>query len=91
MSEIFISRFWRPWFVGYLILQSALVVALLALPGHYDFYAVLFGVLAMHALQRLGLWPGAVFVAVFVPLIAVPLFFRYERAEAATLYCSTRP
>ncbi|OFW59203.1 MAG: hypothetical protein A2133_00410 [Actinobacteria bacterium RBG_16_64_13] len=84
VSEIFISRIWRPWFMVCLALQSAIVAILVAQPGHYDFYAVLFGVLAMQAFQRLGLWPGVAYLAAFVPLMAVPLFSRYEPAEAAT-------
>jgi len=85
VSETFISRAWRQWFNVYLVLQTVIVVALLSLPGSYDFFAVLFGVLAMQALQRYGLQLGAVCVALFVPLTTLPLLRGYDGPQTAAL------
>ena len=85
VSEIFLSRRWRPWSAIYLILQAAVVVALLSLPGSHDFFAVLFGVLSMYAMQRYGLPLGAVWVALFVPLTLVPLLDADDMAEVISL------
>ncbi len=81
VTEAPLSRRWSPWFHVYLVLQTVIVVVLLAQTGSHDFFAVLFGVLAMHALERYGLTLGAVCVAVFVPCIALPLIRGSEPAE----------
>jgi signal transduction histidine kinase len=83
VSEPALSRRWRPWFIVYLVVQSGLVVALLSLPGDYDFFALLFGILSMQAMERLGARGGAICIGAFVPLTAVPLLAGTEPADAA--------
>ncbi len=84
VSEPFISRLWRPWFAGYLVVQTAIVVALLFV---HDLYAALFAVLSMHAMLRYGLRWGALWLVLFVPLTAVPLLWNpdYDPPEVAAL------
>jgi len=84
VSEYFVSRLWPPWTPIYLGLQTAIVVLLLLQPGSYDFFAVLFGVLAMQAFHRHGLWIGAAWVTLFVPLTAVTLLRGHAPAQVAT-------
>ena len=85
VSETFLSRLWRPWFTVYLVLETAIVFTLFLLPGSDDFFAVLFAILAMHVLQRYGLLVGAIWVALFVPLTALPLVADYDGPQAAAL------
>jgi signal transduction histidine kinase len=84
VSEPFISRLWRPWFTIYLVLETAIVVPLLIL---HDLYALLFGVLSMHAMLRYGLRYGAPWLVLFVPLTALPLLQNpeYDPPEVAAL------
>ncbi len=74
LTEPMISRRWRPWFTAYLVMQTAIVVALLSLPGDYDFFAVLFGVLSMQAMERGGARTGTLWIAAFIPLTALALW-----------------
>ena len=85
VTEPVLTRRWRPWLHVYLVTQSAIIVFLLAQPDTNDFFAVLFGVLSMQALDRYPPRWGAVYVAAFIPAIALPLVFRYGGAEAAAL------
>lgn len=85
LSEIFLPRFWYRWFAAYLVLQCIIIVSLLLVPGTADFFAVLFAVLAMQALQRYGTWSGAAWIALFVPLTAVPLLGDFRPSEVAAL------
>ncbi len=85
VSEVFLSRLWRPWFTVYLLLQTIIVIGLLLQPGTNDFFAMLFGVLAMHAFQRYGLRLGAVWTVLFVPLTAVTLRLGYDPPQVAAL------
>jgi signal transduction histidine kinase len=73
---------WRPSFDLYLVAQTAIVVVLLARADSGDFYAVLFGILSMQAMQRLG-WKAAVaWIVIFTPLTALPLMLTYGVPQA---------
>jgi signal transduction histidine kinase len=83
LVQTVLSRRRPGWFTAYLAVQSLIVAGLLLLPGSYDFFAVLFGILSMQAMDRYGLRLGAVCIAIFVPLITVPLARGWEPAEVA--------
>ena len=85
VCEPFISKALRGWPVCFLTLQAAIVTALLLLPVSNDADAVLFGVLAMYAVQHLRFWAGVAWVAVFIPLTAIPMALNYSPSQAATL------
>jgi signal transduction histidine kinase len=83
LLETFFSGRLSGWFPAYLAVQSLIVTGLLFLPGSYDFFAVLFGILSMQAMDRYGMRLGPACIAIFVPLIAVPLAGGWEPAEVA--------
>jgi signal transduction histidine kinase len=85
LTEPAITRRWGPWFHVYLVLQMAITVILLAEPETNDFFAVLFGILSMQVLERYPPRVGAACLIGFIPLMLVPLLFRYNEAEAVTL------
>lgn len=62
VSEPRISRLWSVYFPIYLILQTGLVFALMALPGTPDFMGALLGVLSMQVLLRLPTRVGIVWI-----------------------------
>ena len=89
VSEAPIHRRWRVWPAVYLILQTVIVVALLALlPESQDFFALLFGALAMQAFLRYPPWIAAVCVALFIPLTAVPLVGSFDGGELGAVVFS---
>lgn len=61
----------------YLVLQSALIVALLRLPRAEDFQAALFGILSMQAWQRLSPVAGLGWLGLFAVVMAGPLITIY--------------
>ena len=80
--EQFLSRRW-PWLFGlYLLLQTALLVALLSRPASTDFFAVLFAVLSMQVVQRWPLKPACVCIVLFASLTALSIIGNYDLAEA---------
>jgi signal transduction histidine kinase len=76
-SETAISRRWSRYFPIYLILQSALIFALLLMPDASDFFAVLFWILSMQIMQRFSPRLGAVWIGLFTPLMMLPLVRTY--------------
>lgn len=82
LLEPHFSRRWPGTFAVYLSLQALLVMALLSRPADADFFAILFAVLSMQAMQRLPPRHGAVIVGLFAPLTALPLADRYGAAQA---------
>ena len=61
-----------PWLFGLcLLLQTALVVALLSLADSTDFFAVLFAISSMQVVQRWPLRWACVCIVLFVPLTAL--------------------
>jgi signal transduction histidine kinase len=67
----------------YLLAQAVILVVLLASTGDSgDFYAVLFGVLSMQAMQRLGWRTALLWIALFTPLIGLTLTLTYDVAQA---------
>ena len=65
-----------------MIAQTAIVVALLTRTVEGDFYAVLFGILSMQAVQRLGWKTALLWIALFTPLTALPLTLTYDVWQA---------
>lgn len=84
VCEPAISRRWSGYFPIYLILQSALVFVLLFTPGFPDYFAILFGVLSMQIMQRLTPTRGWVGIALFTPLMMLPLMRTYGAANGIT-------
>ncbi|HET7091278.1 MAG TPA: sensor histidine kinase [Anaerolineae bacterium] len=76
-SETAISRRWSRYFPIYLILQSALIFALLLMPDASDFFAVLFWILSMQIMRRFSPSQGAVWIGLFTPLMTLPLVRTY--------------
>jgi signal transduction histidine kinase len=83
-SERAISRRWSPWPTVYMVVQSAIVFGLFLLPGDDDFFAALFAVLSMQALQRFG-FRGAAWLAVFALLMLLPFLADYPPVQAVAL------
>ena len=79
-SERAISRRWSPWPTVYMVLQTAIVFGLFLLPGDDDFFAALFAVLSMQALQRFG-FRGAAWLAVFALLMLLPFWQTTHRRK----------
>jgi signal transduction histidine kinase len=76
VGEHFVTRRWPLTFPLYVILQTALIVALLSKPLNPDYFAVLFSVLSMQITQRFrpkiaALWIAIFSIAMFVPLMRV--------------------
>jgi signal transduction histidine kinase len=68
-----LTRRWRGFLPVYLVVQPALVVLLLLSPDPPDYFAILFGLLSLQAMQLLDPRPAVSYIAVFTPLIAIPL------------------
>lgn len=83
-SEPLISKRWRTWSILYMVLQIGIAVGLFLLPGNEDFFAVLFAVLSMQALQRFGRL-GALWLVAFIPLMLFAFLGDYELPQAMTL------
>jgi signal transduction histidine kinase len=84
-SEAAISTRWPRYSPIYLALQTVLVVALLARPGRRDYFAILFAMLGMQAMQRLNSKTGALWIGLFAPLTAWLLLKPYGAFEAIAL------
>ena len=69
-----------------LALAAQTVVVGAVLPSgaswHGDFYAILFGVVSMRTMQRLGWQTTFLWIALFAPLTALALSLSYDVAEA---------
>jgi signal transduction histidine kinase len=86
-SEATISRRWSAhqsaahWRAGYfpiyLILQSALALALLFMPDASDFFAVLFWIPSMQIMRRFSPRLGAAWIGLLTPLMTLPLVRTY--------------
>ena len=84
-SEAAISPRW-PWYSPiYLAVQTGLVVVLLAQPDRRDYFAVLFALLGMQAMQRLNPKPAALWIGLFTPLMVLLLLRTYGAFEAIAL------
>jgi signal transduction histidine kinase len=83
-SERAMSRRWSHWPTVYMVVQTAIVFGLFLLPGDDDFFAALFAVLSMQALQRFG-FRGAAWLVVFALLMLVPFLADYPPAQAVSL------
>jgi signal transduction histidine kinase len=87
-SEPRLSRLWQAYFPIYIILQTGLVFALMALPDTPDFMGTLLGVLSMQVLLRLPTWVGVVWIG----LCALGLWlllsgaYRYQAIALALIY-----
>jgi signal transduction histidine kinase len=84
-GEAAISPRWPRYFPVYLALQTGLVAILLALPGRRDYFATLFALLGMQAMQRLNPRPGALWIGLFTPLMVLLLLRTYGAFEAIAL------
>ena len=73
---------WPSFFPLYMASQTAIVVVLLARTESGDFYAVLFGILSMQAMRRLGWRTALMWLGLFTPLIALPLTLTFGVAQA---------
>ena len=80
--EAVVTPRWPSLFPLYMIAQTAIVVALLTRTVEGDFYAVLFGILSMQAVQRLGWKTALLWIALFTPLTALPLTLTYDVSQA---------
>jgi signal transduction histidine kinase len=83
-GEPLISRRWGTWSALYMVLQIGIVVGLFILPGDQDFFAVLFGVLSMQAVERFGRL-GALWLVAFTPLMLVAFLGDHELLQAVAL------
>jgi signal transduction histidine kinase len=83
--EAVVTPRWPSFFPLYLAAQTAIVVVLLSLSDFSDFYAVLFGVMSMQAVQRAGWKTALLWIALFTPLTALALTFGYDPPEALAL------
>ena len=90
VGEHFITHRWPITFPPYVILQTAIIVALLYKPLKPDYFAVLFAVLSMQIMQRFRLKIAALWIGLFSIAMFVPLMQSYpsERAVAFTLVYS---
>ena len=79
-----VSRRWPRLFIGYLALQTAPPLALMGLPGlgSGDYFAVLFAILSMQAMQRLPRRAAVAAIGSFTVLTALWLLRLFEPAEA---------
>jgi signal transduction histidine kinase len=84
-SEAAISPRWPRYSPIYLALQTGLVVVLLAQPDRRDYFAVLFALLGMQAMQRLNPKPGELWISLFTPLMVLLLLRTYGAFEAIAL------
>jgi len=84
-SEAAISPRWPRYFPIYLALQTGLVVVLLAQPGRRDYFAALFALLGMQAMQRLNPKPGALWIGLLTSLMVLLLVKTYGAFEAIAL------
>jgi len=84
-SEAAISPKWPRYSPIYLALQTGLVVVLLAQPDRRDYFAVLFALLGMQAMQRLNPKPAALWIGLFTPLMVLLLIKTYGAFEAIAL------
>jgi signal transduction histidine kinase len=75
LGEPALTRRWPAFFFIYLALQSAAIVLLLLSPDSPDYFAILFALLSMRVMQRLEPRKGALFIAAFTLLTAIPLVF----------------
>jgi signal transduction histidine kinase len=73
LSEPLFSRRWSRYFPIYLIIQTLLVIILLATPGVSDFFAVLLPILSMQVMARLNPKIGSLWIACCT-LIMILLF-----------------
>jgi signal transduction histidine kinase len=74
-SEPTLSRRWPKYFPVYLALQTLQASLLMFAPGYtdYDFFAILFSILSMQAMQRLEFRPAALWLCLFALLTLLPL------------------
>jgi signal transduction histidine kinase len=84
LSEPAISRRWPGYFAVYLVLQTALVFALLTMPDPPDFFAALLAILSMQVMLRLNPKIGALWIGL-CGLIMIPLLARLYRTETVAL------
>ncbi len=80
-SQAALTRRWANYFLVYLILQASILFVLLLAPDASDFFAALFGVLCMQVIQHYRPERGAVWIALFTPLMALPLLLGYGFAR----------
>ncbi len=73
VGETWLSQRWRRFFPPYLVFQCALALALLFLPSSADYFAGLFCILSMQTMQRLNAAQAWSVIALFTPVLAVPL------------------
>lgn len=66
----------------YVFLQTALIMALLFTPGISDYFAILFAVLGMQIMQRFSPKNGMLWIALFSPLMFIPLMKNYGLSKA---------
>jgi signal transduction histidine kinase len=86
VSEPLVSRFWSAYFPVYLVIQTTLVFALMTMPGTYDFFGALLGVLSMQVMLRLSTRVGAVWIGLCAVIMLLILGRAYQyQAIALTL------
>lgn len=78
LAEEVVSGRARWLFAPYLLLQTAIVFALLSQSASSDFFAVLWAVLSMQLVQRWPLRLAGAFIALFVPLTALGIGRSYD-------------
>ena len=82
LSRKWSAQVWARYFAIYLLLQTIVMVVLLSRPGFTDFFAVLFAILSMQAVQRLTLRQAALVIGLFAPLTTLPLVKIYGASQA---------
>ncbi|MCZ7665273.1 MAG: hypothetical protein M5U22_21140 [Thermoleophilia bacterium] len=80
-----LTKRWRGSFALYLVLQCSLIGLLLVQSDAADFFAILFVILGMPAMQRYPAQWGFAALAAFVPVMALPLLTTYDTGEAVVL------
>jgi signal transduction histidine kinase len=85
LTEPRLSRRWPPQFGMYVALQATIVVVLLPQSDSSDFFAVLFAILSMQAIQRWQPRRVVVLIGIFAVLTGVCTIDKYGPVQAATL------
>jgi signal transduction histidine kinase len=80
--EAVVTPRWASFCPLALAVQTVVVVVLMGRVWHGDFYAILFGVVSMRAMQRLGWKTTFLWIALFTPLTVLALSLSYDAGEA---------
>lgn len=81
IGEAIVATRWPHFFSYYLVIQSMLAMVLLFTTEAGDYFAVLFLILSMQVVMRLGIRPGITWIVLFIILMAIPMIKVYGPFE----------